>query len=134
MVARHRRLAGQDRAAALEYVRAAEHARSVYANADALEHFQGGARPRSPGAGPLHAAIGELQTLMGDYAGALTSFEVAIARGDAERRAELEHQLGTVHHRRGEWELAEAHLEAALAAARRGRRRDALRGSWPTSA
>ncbi len=117
MVARHRRLAGQDRAAALEYVRAAERARSVYANADALEHFQAALALDHPEPAPLHAAIGELQTLMGDYGGALTSYEVAIARGGAERRAELEHQLGTVHHRRGEWELAEAHLEAALAAA-----------------
>ncbi len=116
LVARHRRLAGQDREAASDYARAAEHARAVYANADALEHLRAALALGHPDTARLHAAIGDVQTLMGDYADALTSYETAAAQSQPEDLAELEHRLGAVHHRRGEWELAQAHLAAALEA------------------
>ncbi len=116
LVARHRRLAGQDREAASEYARAAEHDRAVYANADALEHLRAALGLGHPDTARLHTAVGDLQTLLGDYGGALASYETAAAQSRPEDVAELEHRLGGVHHRRGEWELAQARLAAALGA------------------
>ena len=116
LVARHRRLAGQDREAASEYARAAEHARAVYANADALEHLRAALALGHPDSAGLNASVGDLQTLLGDYGGALASYETAAAQSRPENIGELEHRLGGVHHRRGEWELAQARLAAALEA------------------
>ena len=61
-------------------------------------------------------AIGDLQTLQGEYAAALASYETAAALSPAAELGAIEHRLGQVRHRRGEWALATAHFEAALAA------------------
>jgi predicted ATPase len=116
-VARHLRLAGRDAEAAGVYVRAADDARALYANAEALEHLQAALALRAADAWPLHAAIGDLQTLQGNYRAAIAAYETAAADAPPEALAGLEHRLGRVHHRRGDWALAEAHLDAALAAA-----------------
>jgi DNA-binding SARP family transcriptional activator/Tfp pilus assembly protein PilF len=114
-VARHLRLAGREEAAAREYVRAAEQARAVFANAEALEHLRAALALGHPDAADLHTAIGDLQTLGGEYRAALASFETAAALAGADSSvAAIEHRLGQVHHRRGEWAMAEAHLTAAL--------------------
>jgi DNA-binding SARP family transcriptional activator/tetratricopeptide (TPR) repeat protein len=115
-IARHLRLAGRDAEAAAAYRRAAEHARSLFANAEALEHFRAALAAGDPEPGSLHAAIGDLQTLQGDYGAALASYETAAALSPAAELAGIEHRLGQVRHRRGEWALATAHFEAALAA------------------
>lgn len=114
-VARHLRLAGRDEAAAREYVLAAEHARALFANAEALEHLRAAVALGHPDTAELHTAIGDLHTLRGEYRAALASYETAAAVAD-DSLAAIEHRLGQVHHRRGEWGLAEAHLSAALAA------------------
>jgi tetratricopeptide (TPR) repeat protein len=67
-----------------------------------------------PDRAALHEAIGDLHTLLGDYAAALADYGRAAAEDGA--RAMLEHKIGEVHHRRGEWELAEEHFQNALAA------------------
>ena len=113
-VARHLRLAGHDEAAAREYVRAAEQARAVFANAEALEHLRAALALGHPDAAALHTAIGDLQTLGGEYRAALASYETAASVAGDDTLAAIEHRLGQVHHRRGEWALAEAHLTAAL--------------------
>jgi DNA-binding SARP family transcriptional activator len=113
-VARHLALAGRDGDAAREHVRAAEHARAVHANAQALEHVRAALALGHPDRAALHAAAGDLQTLMGDYGGALASYETAAADSGPAELPGLEHRLGRLHHRRGEWALAQAHLEAAL--------------------
>ncbi len=115
-VARHLQLAGRDAEAAAAYRRAAEHARALYANAEALEHLRAALAVGDPDPGPLHAAIGDLQTLQGEYAAALASYETAAAHAAPEDLGPLEHRLGQVHHRRGDWALATAHFEAAFAA------------------
>jgi DNA-binding SARP family transcriptional activator len=112
-VARHLRLAGREEAAAREYVRAADQARAVFANAEALEHLHAALALGHPDAVMLHTAIGDLQTLGGEYRAALASYETAAALGPDPA---IEHRLGQVHHRRGEWALAEVHLSAALEA------------------
>jgi len=94
--------------------RAAEQARSVFANTEAMAHLRAALALGHPDPGLLHSEVGELQTLQGDYAGALASFEIAAASAGPEPLGHLEQRLGQVHHRRGEWVLAQAHLQAAL--------------------
>lgn len=122
-IAYHYRLTGQDGEAADYFKLAGEHARSLYANAEALAHFQAALALGHPDATALHEAIGDLHTLLGEYSAALTSYETAAAllggetaTPSASTLPRLEHKLGNVHHRRGEWELAESYFQAALAA------------------
>ena len=82
-IARHLQLAGRDAEAAAAYRRAAEHARSLFANAEALEHLRAALAVGDPEPASLHAAIGDLQTLQGEYAAALASYETAAARRPA---------------------------------------------------
>ncbi|MEX1252818.1 MAG: AAA family ATPase [Dehalococcoidia bacterium] len=113
-IAFHYRLAGDDAEASEYYRLAGEHARALYANAEAVSHFQaalalGHARPAE-----LHEAIGDLHTLAGEYGAALHSYETAAALAEPARAAVLAHKLAALHHRRGEWELAERHFASAL--------------------
>ena len=116
-IARHLRLAGRDAQAAEAYARAAEEARALFANAEALEHLRAALALGHADPARLHAAIGDLHTLRGDYADALASYETAAAHCPPEQLAGLEHRIGQVHHRRGERALATSHFEAALTAA-----------------
>ncbi len=118
----HYHLAGQDALAAEYYQKAGEHARILYANVEALAHFQTALALGHPEPARLHEAIGDLHTLSGEYSAALSSYENAAAL-EGSRLAEtpghlatLEQKIGDVHGRRGEWELAECHFEAALEA------------------
>jgi len=115
-IAHHYRLAGNEPAAAEYFKLAGEHARTLYANAEALAHLRLALALGHPDTAALHEAIGDLHTLLGEYATALKSYETAAALCDPEALATIEHKLGTVYERRGEWELAESHLEAALSA------------------
>ena len=100
---------------------AAEHAAALHAHADALEHLESALALGSPDTAGLHERIGDLRTLVGDYAGALASYESAAAEceGAATWRV-LEHKIGGVYGRRGEWERSEARLGMALDAAAPG--------------
>jgi DNA-binding SARP family transcriptional activator len=122
-IAHHYRLTGQDGDAAEYFKLAGEHARSLYANAEALVHFRAALALGHPDAAALHEAIGDLHTLLGEYNAALTSYETAAALLGGEEKivssaslARVEHKLGSVHHRRGDWDLAESYFQAALAA------------------
>ena len=117
LVAQHLRLAGDHAGAAQHYRLAAEHAASLHAHADALEHLEAALALGYPDASGVHERIGDLRTLLGDYAGAIASYESAAAQCEPEALAALEHKLGDVHHRRGEWERAEARFLTALEAA-----------------
>jgi len=114
------------------YTLAGERARILYANAEALAHFRLALALGYRDTVTLHEAIGDLHTLMGEYPAALNSYETAAALCDHvlegidtrsassaealyERLSHIEHKLGNLYVRRGEWELAESHLEAALA-------------------
>jgi tetratricopeptide (TPR) repeat protein len=115
-IAHHYRLAGRDQEAADHFELAGEHARALYANREALSHFRAALALGHPNAAGLHEALGDLHTLLGDYGEALSSYEAAAALGDGGSLAGLERKLGGVYQRLGEWDLAESHLEAALAA------------------
>jgi DNA-binding SARP family transcriptional activator len=115
-VAQHLRAAGQEGEAAEWFRLAGVHARGLYANAEALAHFREALGLGHADPAALHEEIGDLLTLAGDYAGALESYEAAAALAPAEGLAAIAHRIGLVHHRRGEWELAESSFAEALAA------------------
>lgn len=110
----HFREAGSDDAAAEHYRIAGEHARSLFANAEALAHLEAALALGHPDAAALHESIGDLHTLRGDYGDATRAYEAAAARSDAAEHARLEQKLGAVRHRLGEWEAADSHLLAAI--------------------
>jgi DNA-binding SARP family transcriptional activator/tetratricopeptide (TPR) repeat protein len=114
VVARHLQLGGRDHEAALAYAAAAEQAREVYANAEAVEYLHAALALGHDEPADLHASIGDLETLAGDYAAAVHSYELAAADARPADLPGIEHRLGRVRHRRGEWALAEAHFQAAL--------------------
>jgi DNA-binding SARP family transcriptional activator/Tfp pilus assembly protein PilF len=114
-IAHHYRSAGQDAEAAEYFELAGEHARALYANHEALAHFRAALALGHPEGAGLHEAIGDLHTLLGEYAEALASYEAAAALGDGSGLTEIERKLGGVYQRLGEWDLAESHFEAALA-------------------
>ena len=114
LTAQQLRLAGEPREAAEEFRIAAEHAASLLAHADAIAHLDTALALDPPDAAGLHERIGDLRTLVGDYGGALASYESAAAESQGSTLAALEQKLGGVHGRRGDWERSEARLAAAL--------------------
>jgi tetratricopeptide (TPR) repeat protein len=115
-ISHHFQLAGRDAEAAEWFARAGGRAAALYANREAVAHYQAALALGHPGAARLQLALGDLHTLLGSYGEALEAYEAAAAHCGPEDFAVVEHKLGSLHHRRGDWEAAEAHLEAALAA------------------
>jgi tetratricopeptide (TPR) repeat protein len=115
VLALHYQLAGQEAEAAEHFKLAGEHARTLYANTEALAHFRSALALGHPAAAELHEAIGDLELLLGEYGAAQASYDVAAALSRPHDLARIEHKLGNVYGRRGDWELAESHFEAALA-------------------
>ncbi|MQA99097.1 MAG: AAA family ATPase [Actinobacteria bacterium] len=116
-LALHLRSAGAGGEAAIAFREAGEHARSLFANEDALRHYEAALALDTDLATQLHEAIGDVQTLLGDYASALMSYERAAASTVASELAGLEVKIAEVHQRAGRWDLAEMHHASALAAA-----------------
>jgi len=114
LIASHLSLAGDQANAAKQYRLAAERAASLHAHADALEYLEAALALGFSDTAELHERIGDLRTLVGDYAGALASYESAAAECEAGALAAIEHKIGGVYRRRGEWERSEARLAAAL--------------------
>ena len=113
-IGQHYRDAGLDTEAAHHLIIAGDHARSLFANAEALGHYRSALDlGHSDGAG-LHAAIGDIQTILGEYGAAIHSYERAAALCDPVPLSGVEGKLGGVHLRRGDWEMAESYLSAAL--------------------
>jgi len=114
VVARHLQQAGQDQAAAQARLQAAGEASAVFAHAEAAEHLRAALALGRPDRVPVLLALGEVQSVLGEYADALVSLETAAAASTPDDLPEVEHRLGRLQHRRGEYALARAHLEAAL--------------------
>jgi DNA-binding SARP family transcriptional activator len=119
-ISHHFQLAGQDAEAAEWFARAGERAASLYANHVAVGHYQAALALGHPEAARLQLALGDLHTLLGSYGDALAAYEAAAAHCEPDGLATVEHRLGSLHHRRGDFQAAEAHLEAALAALHNG--------------
>lgn len=141
VIASHYRMAGLDEQAAHYYFQAGERARALYANQEAIAHFQAALAAGHPAQAQLHESIGDLHVLNGAYREAIASYETAVAQNESDpahlggarpplhprpgtqakfdlhpslRLARLEHRLAEVHHRLGEWDLAEGHFRSAL--------------------
>ena len=101
--------------AALAYAAAGDRARSLSAGTEAIAHYEAALALGHPDPAALHEAIGDVDTLRGAYGARARRLR---RRRGAERRpapAGIEHKLGSVHERRGEWQLAESHYVEALA-------------------
>jgi predicted ATPase len=116
LIARHEQLAGRDAPAAEMFALAGEQARALYANTEALEHLLQALALGHPDATALHEAVGDLETLRGDYGAALVSYDTAAGTAIAEDLAGLEHKCAHVHLRMGDVDAARARLDAAIAA------------------
>ena len=114
LIARHHRLAGNDAEAALAHADAGDHARALFANSEALAHYESALALGHPESSALHEAIGDLRLLRGDYTGAVAAYETSAASADRHGLLRIEHKLGEVHQRRGAWDLASSHLSVAL--------------------
>jgi DNA-binding SARP family transcriptional activator len=115
-IAHHLQLAGRDAEAAEWFARAGERAAALYANREAVAHYQAALTLGHPEPVRLELALGDLHTLLGEYGNALAAYETAAAHCEPGDLTTVERKLAGLHHRRGDWEAAEAHLEAALAA------------------
>jgi tetratricopeptide (TPR) repeat protein len=113
-VAHHERLAGREDLAAEHFRQAGDHARAVYANAEARTHYDAALALGHPAVAALHEAIGDLETLDGRFAAAVASMERAAARATPSDLARLEGKLGSLHQRLGQWAAAEQHHQEAL--------------------
>jgi DNA-binding SARP family transcriptional activator/tetratricopeptide (TPR) repeat protein len=115
VIARHLQQAGREAAAAQWWWRAAARARELYAHAEAEAHLRQAVALGYPQVlGSI--ALGDVLTILGRYHEALASYETAAAGSDGNNAtaAAIEHKLAEVHHRLGDWALADAHLAASL--------------------
>jgi DNA-binding SARP family transcriptional activator/tetratricopeptide (TPR) repeat protein len=119
-IAGHYRAGGMEAEAAELYASGGWEAGSLYANREAVQHFESALALGHHDAPALHESIADMRVLMGEYSQAAVSYETAAALGTEAAVPRLEHKLGNVHLRRGDWELAESHLEAVLDTAEPG--------------
>ncbi len=113
-IAYHYQQAGLTEQAAEYYFLAGELARAIHANADALIHFQTALALGYPKKSNVLVELGDLHTLNGDYPQAVQQYEAAAAFSDPALLPVIEQKLGRVYFRRGSWEQAACHFEAAL--------------------
>jgi DNA-binding SARP family transcriptional activator len=114
LIARHLELGGQQEEAATYHQLAADQARQVFANLEALDHYRAALSLGHPEPAVLHEGAGDMHVLLGEYADAIDSYETAAALSEPTRLPLLEHKLGDVHLRRGDWELSQSHFVVAL--------------------
>jgi DNA-binding SARP family transcriptional activator len=112
--AEHYLRAGMEQEAAVWFERAGLAARAVFANREAAGHLLAALALGNPRQAGLHEDVGDLLTLLGDYGEALTHYEAAAASAAPEDLPRIEHRLAALHHRRGEFALADEHFRAAL--------------------
>lgn len=110
-IAYHLERAGMQERAAEYHRRAGKWAETVFAHSEALEHFRRALAVGDTSA-DLHESIADIHVLLGDYGEAITSYETAAAL--AEQPEVIDRKLGSLYLRRGEYDLAVAHLNDAL--------------------
>ena len=113
-IAFHFQQAGLPEQAAIYYFQAGQMARAIRANADALAHFQAALALGYPQKSEVLIELGDLYTLQGDYPQAIQQYEAAAAFSPSARLPAIEQKIGRVYLRRGFWEQAACHFEAAL--------------------
>lgn len=117
-VSKHLANAGRSEEAAAWSWRAAQRSLSLYAREEALDHLENALELGHP-ANEAHIAIADVLIALGRYREALTQLEQAAAEEapSTGADAQIEHRLAAVQDRLGNWAVAAAHLDAALAAA-----------------
>ncbi|HEV3290837.1 MAG TPA: tetratricopeptide repeat protein [Streptosporangiaceae bacterium] len=115
VIAGHLQRAGRDSEAADWWWLAASRARELYAHVEALAHLRQAVALGYPQIASS-IALGDVLTILGRYHEALAEYETAAAASDVgdATAATIEHKLAEVHHRLGDWALADAHLAASL--------------------
>jgi tetratricopeptide (TPR) repeat protein len=111
-IALHYQQGGVESEAAVYYRRAGDEARALFAHQEALHYYQLALALGHAETAELHEACGDLHTRRGEYQAALTSYEQAAAQTPLPH---LEHKIGQVYYRRGDWELAESYFARAEA-------------------
>jgi tetratricopeptide (TPR) repeat protein len=115
-VAHHYGAAGLTRESAHYYAVAGAHARTLYANREALSHFESALALGHDDPRDIHEALGDVHALLGEYRAAVDRYESAAALTEGAHLAVIDQKLGNVYDRWGEWDMADAHYEAALQA------------------
>ena len=113
VVAHHFEQSGRDAEAAAWWWRAAARSRALYAHEQAYSDL---ARALALGYPPadVWAATGDVLVALGRYTEAIGAYESAAGlASDATFSAGVEHKLAEVHHRLGDWAVADDHLRAA---------------------
>jgi tetratricopeptide (TPR) repeat protein len=113
-IAYHFEKSGNEAEAAKYFKLAGDHTRSLYANTEALAHYRMALALGYVDATLLHENIGDLLTLLGEYNNAIKSYETAASLCAPSSLANIEHKLGNVYERLGEWDLAQSHYETTL--------------------
>jgi len=113
-VAHHYEAAGDADNATVYYERAGQRARSLFAHAEALAHYEAALALGHGEPARIHEAMADISILGGDYTTALTRYETAAALTDQHDLVAIEHKIGVVHQRRGDLDAARSHLEVAL--------------------
>jgi DNA-binding SARP family transcriptional activator/tetratricopeptide (TPR) repeat protein len=113
-IAQHEREARRDAEAALAFRDAGDRAATLYANREAIAHYEAALALGHPEVVSLHAGIGGLRTRLGDYVGAIASLEAAAALARPSEQAALELALVRAQIRRGDLVAADRHLDAGL--------------------
>jgi DNA-binding SARP family transcriptional activator/uncharacterized protein HemY len=113
-VAAHLQEAGLAAEAAAAYFAAGEAAQKLFANRDALSSYSAALALGHPDPGPIHSSMGDVCLLLGDFDGALRSYETAAAMSAGEALRQLEHKLGRVYLRLGEFDQARDRFQSAL--------------------
>jgi len=115
-IARHERDAGRELEAAEAFREAGDAARLVFANREAIAHYEAALALGFPAVAAVHMDVGDLRTRLADYPGANAAYEAAAALVEPAGLALVEAALARAHLRRGDLLAAGRHLDAALEA------------------
>ena len=115
LIGLHYEHAGRAEDAARAYAAAGHAARALFANEEAIEHLERALALGTDDPAGVHEALGDLTTLTGRYDRAVDHYDAALGLGAPP--GALEHKIGRVRHRLGEWDLARSHFRSAYEAA-----------------
>ena len=114
-IAYHFRLAGKELEAAEYHRQAGDHARRLYANRQALEHYVAALEAGGTEPGVLNEAIGDMYTLLGEYPPAIERYLLAMGKAVSFKdSALLEHKIGVVYQRWGDYAKGIHHFQEAM--------------------
>jgi predicted ATPase len=101
-IALHLHLAGEEMQAGDHYILAGDYARSLFANREALVHYQSALASGYPVSADLLITIADMQTLLGEYRSALSSCQQASQIAEYADQARIRHKIGRIQLRAGQ--------------------------------